>query len=135
MESLRAARGLRFFNATAEKEFEQLPGSVWNLELRNQLDTCAFGDKPVSMIKGSHVSDYEKTYEAGVKAGNGTLEQRETLKKFTKGIDEILGRNQRRQLDLSRKSRMVYAEKSGHSLNQQQPDLVAEEVKWILASL
>jgi hypothetical protein len=69
------------------------------------------------MIKGSHVSDYEKTYEAGVKAGNGTLEQRETLKKFTKGIDEIWGRNQRRQLDLSRKSRMVYAEKSGHSVN------------------
>lgn len=89
----------------------------------------------MSMIKGSHVSDYEKTYEAGVKAGNGTLEQRETLKKFTKGIDEIWGRNQRRQLDLSRKSRMVYAEKSGHSVNQQQPDLVAEEVKWILASL
>ena len=122
-------------NATAEKEFEELPGSVQNLELKKQFDTCAFGDRPVSIIKGSHVSDYEKIYEAGVRAGNGTPEQRETLKRFIEKIDEVWERNQKRQLDLSRKSRMVYANKSGHQVMQQQPELVAEEVKWILSLL
>jgi hypothetical protein len=70
-----------------------------------------------------------------VKAGNGTPEQKDTLKKFIDGVDEIWERNQRKQLNLSKRGRMVYTRESGHQVHMEQPGLIAEEVKWILESL
>jgi len=42
---------------------------------------------------------------------------------------------QRDQLKLSKRGRIVFAEKSGHNVDLTEPDLIAEEVKWVLEQL
>ena len=83
----------------------------------------------------NHTGDWKVVHEAGSKAGNGTTEQREKAGEFLDGIEEIWEKNQKRQLEFSRKAQMVYARDSGRQVNQERPDLVSQEVKWVLDSL
>ena len=118
----------------SKREFEQVPSASMALAEKKQFDGCVLQDRPLSVIKGEHVRDYRLLYENGVKAGNGSTKQRDTLKKWIDGIDEVWEKNQRQQLMLSRNGRMVYARHSGHQVALQQPILVAEEIKWVLDS-
>lgn len=134
-KAIRYANAQESFEATADKEFAELFSSARTLDEKKQFETCAFGDRPVSVIKGRADRDYEMIYEAGVEAGNGTPEERADVRRFNDSIGENLERMQRRQLLLSKRSRMVYAKESGHQVHMQQPELIAEEVKWVIDSL
>ena len=70
-----------------------------------------------------------------MRAGNGTEEQRQTLRKFLDGIMNSYESNLEKLLKLSRMSRMVRAKESGHQVNQEQPDIVAGEIKWAFENL
>ena len=118
----------------SRRESEEIFKSAKVLGEKKQFDGCVLQNRPVSVIKGDTVRDYRLIYEAGVKAGNGTVEQREKLKKWIDDIDEVWGRNQKKQLMLSEKGRMTYARQSGHQVHLEQPELVAEEIKWVLDS-
>ena len=133
-KALRHATAQPSYKATADKEFGEIFTSLAELGSKKQFDTCAFGEMPVSVIKGCAYRDYEMIYAAGVKAGNGTTEQREQYRKFTDSLDGLSETNQRRQLQLSKRGRMVYALESGHQVHMQQPELIADEVKWILSA-
>jgi hypothetical protein len=65
-----------------------------------------------------------------MRAGNGTEEQRQTLRRFLDGIKDSYESNLEKLLKLSRMSRMVRAKESGHQVNQEQPYIVAGEIKW-----
>lgn len=133
-KAIKHANAQDTFTATADKEFAELFASAITLDAKKQFDTCAFGDRPVSVIKGCAARDYEMIYEAGVKAGNGTPEERAEVRRFNDSIDENWEVMQRKQLQLSKRSRMVYAKESGHQVHMQQPELIAEEVKWVMDS-
>jgi pimeloyl-ACP methyl ester carboxylesterase len=121
--------------ATTKKEYGEAVPSLMALDLKKQFDACAFGDRPVSVIKGNQSRDYEMIYKAGVGAGNGTVEEREKVRKFIDGIDETMETLQRKQLQLSKRSRLIDATGSGNQVHMQQPELIAEEVRWVLNSL
>lgn len=93
------------------------------------------GFAPLSVIKGDNKRDIDLIYAAGLKEGNGTKEQQETLKKWLDIIDPIWEKNQKDQLRLSKNGRMVYAKNCGHNVHIQQPATIADEVKWVLGSL
>jgi pimeloyl-ACP methyl ester carboxylesterase len=131
-KEFKRVNALTSHNATGELEEAEILPSAMKLNKKKQFAKCAFGDRPVSVIKADHARDWRRVQEAGEKAGNGTPEQRERLKTIVDGLDEMWERNQKRQLDLSRRSRMVYARESGHQVAQQQPELLAREVKWVL---
>jgi pimeloyl-ACP methyl ester carboxylesterase len=113
-------------------EYSEVLESVQILASKKQYERCALQSRPVSVIRGDHERDWETVYDAGVIAGNGTMEQREAMRDFLDDISETWDRNQEKQLRLSRNGRMVFANESGHQVQQEQPDILAEEVKWIL---
>lgn len=84
------------------------------------------------MVRGGGARDYARIFAAGVAAGNGTVEQRRAfgaLLETWDGVDEML---QREQLGLSGRSRYRKVEDCGHNVHLVRPDVVAEEVAWVL---
>jgi pimeloyl-ACP methyl ester carboxylesterase len=123
------------FSESSKAEYGEIPQSLKILESRKQMENKVLKDCPVSVIRGYRDLDWQKYYEAGLKAGNGTAEQRDTMKIFLDGITDTYEIHQRRLLELSSNSRMVQATDSGHQVNQERPDVVADEVKWVLENL
>jgi len=104
------------------------------LKGKRQFEKCVLGDKPLSVISASGKRDHERIYEKGVEAGNGTEEQR---KEFRKLLDrwDIERELKEEQLRLSRNSRLVVLEDCGHNVQLTRPDVVAEEIRWVMDSL
>jgi pimeloyl-ACP methyl ester carboxylesterase len=115
-------------------EFGALRQTGEDLVAKHQLQNYALEDRPVSVIRAHRELDWQKVYEAGLREGNGTDEQRRTLGDFLKRMGDICRENQTKQLKISRNSRMVEVPDCGHQVNQERPDVVADEIKWILES-
>ena len=102
---------------------------------KRQFERRMMGEKPVSVVRGNSARDYWRIYEEGVRVGNGTEEQqrgfRELLERWD-GVDEEL---QMEQLGLSSRTRYVRVEDCGHNVQLVRPDVVAEEVGWVLRNL
>lgn len=105
------------------------------LKGKRQLDLHILGDRPLSVIQGHRERDFRKLYEAGVAKGNGTKEQQLAVKEALDRMDELDKRLAKDQMRLSRRSRYVVAESSGHEVQATQPELIAEETRWVLESL
>ncbi|MCJ1240317.1 hypothetical protein MMC14_008318 [Varicellaria rhodocarpa] len=121
--------------AATDAEHQEMASSGLILGSKNQLDSTILGDYPVSVIRGDSAMDIRKILNAGVAAGNGTKEQHEKMKFFVDGLAEIDERHQREQLKLSKCGRMVYARESGHNVQITEPEVVAEEIRWIWDTL
>ncbi|OKL63645.1 hypothetical protein UA08_00504 [Talaromyces atroroseus] len=115
-------------------EFAALRQTGEDLEAKRQLQNCALEDRPVSVIRAHREMDWQRVYEAGLKEGNGTEEQRKILGDFLKIMGDICRENQTKLLKLSRKSRMVEVPDCGHQVNQERPDVVADEIQWMMES-
>ncbi|KAK2790362.1 hypothetical protein FQN52_005630 [Onygenales sp. PD_12] len=119
------------------------------LEMKHYINSCAIlGDKkqleaepplldsrPVSVLKGNCVRDHERIYEAGVKLGNGTTEERLAYQRklaLYREKDESL---QKGNLRLSTKNHFAVAEKSGHSVHLTEPGAIFDEVKWVFDNI
>lgn len=90
------------------------------------------GDKPVCVIGGMRSRDWSGMYKAGVLKGNGSEEQRSRVRALIETADEKSESIMRRHLELSTKSKLVFARKSGHFVQMTQPDVVVEGVRWVL---
>jgi pimeloyl-ACP methyl ester carboxylesterase len=99
---------------------------------KRQLDLCVLGDRTLSVIQGHREWDFRKLYEAGVAKGNGTREQQLAVEKTLDRMEELDVRLTKDQMGLSRNSRYVVAESSGHDVQVTQPELIAEEIRWVL---
>lgn len=105
------------------------------LKGKRQLDLHVLGDRPLSVIQGHKEWDFRKLYDAGVAKGNGTREQQLAVKEALDRMEELDEWLTKDQMRLSRRSRYVVAESSGHEVQATQPELIAEETRWVLESL
>ena len=121
--------------AVTEAEYQEMASSGLILGSKNQLNSTILGNYPVSVIRGDSARDIRKILNAGVAAGNGTKEQHEKMKFFVDELADIDERHQREQLKLSKCGRVVYARKSGHNVQMTEPEVVAEEIRWIWDTL
>jgi hypothetical protein len=76
--------------------------------------------------------DYVKLYEAGVKAGHGTENDRATYREIIRTWEEKDSWLQLEQMSMSTNSRSVVAEESGHNVHLTQPEVVADATRWAL---
>ncbi|KAG4428602.1 hypothetical protein IFR05_015913 [Cadophora sp. M221] len=105
------------------------------LKAKRQLETHALGNWPVSVIHANGARDFQTVYDAGVAAGNGTEEERRLFREFIADAVENGGKRAKKILELSsdeRLSRFRETKKSGHNVQMLEPELIAEEVRWVL---
>lgn len=98
-------------------------------------DPPLLGIRPVSVVKGRTYRDFELMLEAGTKAGNGTEEERRQFADMIETYDALDEKWQKGLLGLSRRSRWVRAEKSGHNVQLTEPEVIVQQVKWVLENL
>lgn len=120
---------------TAGEEMKAVSQSAQELASKNQYERQVLKDHPVVVIKGDTTGEFQRVYEAGVAAGNGTEEQRAEMRRILETLTPIEEKLQREQLRLSSSGRYMYATKSGHNVNLTEPELIAEEVKKVFQTL
>lgn len=134
-DALMADEATNKYATIASKEEDEYAASFETLR-KKQL--CGkqplLGDKPLYVIGGMRSRDWNGMYKAGVARGNGSEEQRSRVRTLIKTADEKSESIMRRHLELSTKSKLVFARDSGHFVQMTQPDLVVEGVRWVLDS-
>jgi pimeloyl-ACP methyl ester carboxylesterase len=90
------------------------------------------GERPVSVLAGRAVQDFEKIYQAGLERGNGTEKERSLFREMEEGYEERDNDWQKATMRLSRRSRWRVAGESGHNVQFTQPEVIVEELKWVL---
>ncbi|BCS26740.1 alpha/beta fold hydrolase [Aspergillus puulaauensis] len=98
---------------------------------KQQFRNRALGERPLSVIRANCPRDYERIYEEGVRAGNGTAEQRAAFRALLDRWDGIDCELQEEQLGLSSTTRFVRLRDCGHNVHLVRPDVIVEEVKWV----
>ncbi len=119
----------------AVAEMEAYAESFEMLASQHQLhrDPPLLGGRPLCVIMGRNHGDLKKLYEAGVKEGNGTDAQRSFFRLNLETWDEKDRQLQSEQLSLSHHSRFVVApQESGHNVHLTQPELIVDQVRWVL---
>ncbi|KAJ6075838.1 hypothetical protein N7499_007819 [Penicillium canescens] len=99
---------------------------------KKQFERQALGDKPLSVILCKSVTEYERIFEKGVEAGNGTTAQQRTFRKLLDGWEVAARTLSEEQLRLSSRTHFVYLPDCGHNVHLIRPDVVAEEIRWVL---
>lgn len=119
------------------KEAMVNPQSMYTtLREKKQLERHVLGNYPLSVIMGRKFRDFKMVLEWVKEHGNGSSKEDQDV--FEKGLvgfaamDEELTRDQLRLSAEEAKKRYVYAEKSGHLIPFQEPELIAKEVLWVL---
>lgn len=102
---------------------------------KRQVQTQAMGDKPLSVIRCNGARDYERIYQKGIEAGNGTLQQRLAFRGLLDRWDSIDQTLKEDQLQLSSNAHLVYQPDCGHNIHLVLPEVVAGEIQWILRQL
>lgn len=114
----------------AEQAMEER--SCRELADKHQFENQPLGDSPVVVIKGNSTRDYIRIFMAGIVAGNGTQEQRIAMA----DLISIMGPDeeclQKEQLKLSSTSKYVQTLRRGHNLHITEPEVVADQVRWVL---
>ncbi|KAK5732789.1 hypothetical protein LTR17_010207 [Elasticomyces elasticus] len=121
---------------TAGREVKQYAASGAQLAAKceREYDAGLLGERPVSVIQANYALDLFKTYRAGLAAGNGTDENRVEMRRLIATNNEDDERMERKLSILSSCSRYIKADHLGHSVHMVDPELIADEVKWVLAS-
>jgi pimeloyl-ACP methyl ester carboxylesterase len=101
------------------------------LAAKKQFERQVLGDRAISVIRGSTPRDFQRTYDVGVAAGNGTEEERRMFREYLETADEKDHAWQEEILRLSSFGRFVRTSTSGHNVQLVEPDLVAEEIRWV----
>ena len=116
----------------AQAEAAALVEVCETLGAKEQYQTRALGDKPLSVIRCNSAGEYERIYAAGVAAGNGTEEQREAFRRLLdrwEGIDREI---KEEQLRLSSNTHLVQVPDCGHNVHLVRPDVVRDAIKWVM---
>jgi pimeloyl-ACP methyl ester carboxylesterase len=122
-------------SAAAQAEAAGFVEVCETLGKKRQSETQALGMRPLVVIRCNSERDYRRMYEAGVKAGNGSEEEREGFGKLLERWDRVDWELKRGLLGLSGRARWVEERDCGHNVNITRPDIIAESVRWVLADL
>ncbi|KAJ5613699.1 hypothetical protein N7528_007353 [Penicillium herquei] len=117
--------------ATEAAEMQALPNDRVALTEKNQLERLLLKDYPVSVIVADSPGDFQRIYDFGVAAGNGTEEERAT---FRKCLDKWREMNENWQSDLLKLSRLTKSVllDCGHNVQLLQPQSLIPEIKWAI---
>lgn len=88
--------------------------------------------KPLSVLGGNSKRDHELLYDAGVARGAGTVAQRERFREYLAKWGRCEEEFHRELLNLSSVARYSVTRRSGHNIQLTQPELIADEVRWVL---
>jgi len=105
------------------------------LAAKKQLEMQAMGNRPVSVIHGNTARDFQRIYEAGVEAGNGTEKEREEFREMVDWWHETSTVRSKEILALSSVNNWRDTERSGHNIELIEPGLIVEEIKWVYSQL
>jgi len=100
------------------------------LATKMQFERQILGDRAISVVRGNTPRDFQRMYDAGVKAGNGTEEERRLFREYLENWDERDHAQQEEILKLSTLGRLVRST-GGHNVQMEEPELVAEEIRWV----
>lgn len=101
------------------------------LGAKKQFEKQLLGDHPISVIRANGPRDFQRMYDAGVAAGNGTEEEQALFGEYLSKMDEKDHRWQEEILRLSKSGRLVRAAHSGHNVQMEDPELVVGEIRWV----
>ena len=116
----------------SELEKQDYASSADALAAHKQFDNQVLGSYPVSVVRANTIRELNAILKAATEKGNGTEEQRAQVTKLFATFDTVEEKLQREQLRLSSQGRYFYAEDSGHNVQVYAPDLVVDEIRWIL---
>jgi pimeloyl-ACP methyl ester carboxylesterase len=115
-------------------EYANYQKSCKRLEEKRQFERRVMGDLPVSVVKGNSLGDMQLLLDAAVAKGQGSVEQRAMIEQWL-AKPEVEVELQAAQLQLSSRGRLIHASLSGHDVHLTQPDVISEEVRWIVGVL
>jgi pimeloyl-ACP methyl ester carboxylesterase len=115
----------------AQGESEAYKGSCDKLAEKQQFENKVLGNRPVSVIKGRNEQELQLVLDTAVKLGHGTDEHRSIVRQWLSSPEKEL-QLQEDQLKLSSRGRLVHATKSGHDVQLTEPEIIAQEVMWVL---
>lgn len=116
---------------TALQEYLEYEATADTLARRKQYENVILGDKPISVVKGEELKDTELLLDAAIKKGNGSDFEWDAIRKWI-NMDEEETRLQREQLRLSTNGRFVNARLSGHDVHLTEPEVIVDEIRWVL---
>jgi pimeloyl-ACP methyl ester carboxylesterase len=122
----------------AAQENEAFPGSYRALARKGLLEKKPplLGNRPICVVRGNTHIDYQKLYQAGVAAGNGTEEQRAKYREVVDTWDEKDIGLQKQFFQMSTNGHYIQAPTtSGHNIQLTDPQCIADGVKWTLDNL
>jgi len=132
-DALMAEETTEKYAAIARMEEDEYAASFETLRDKRLSDRQPLlGQKPVHVIGGMRSRDWNGMYKAGVAKGNGSEEQKRRVCELIGTADEKSEIIMRRHLQLSTKSKLVFARESGHFVQMTQPQVVVEGVKWVV---
>ncbi|KAL4797714.1 alpha/beta-hydrolase [Aspergillus venezuelensis] len=100
-----------------------------------QFERQILGDNPLSVIRCDMTKDFRVLYDAGVKKGQGTGEERAKAKEFIETLELFDDELRFTQTRLSNSSRYRTFLEYGHDGVLRKPEIIVDEVKWILQSM
>jgi pimeloyl-ACP methyl ester carboxylesterase len=134
-DALMAEEATAKYATIARKEDDEYAASFETLrDKRLSERQPLLGDKPVCIIGGMRSRDWNGMYKAGVARGNGSEEQRSRVRVLIETADRKSESIMRRHLELSTKTKLMFARDSGHFIQMTQPDIVVDGVRWVLAT-
>ncbi|KAB8228466.1 alpha/beta fold hydrolase [Aspergillus alliaceus] len=116
---------------TSQAESAAVAEVCKTLGSKEQYQRQALGARPLSVIRCRGSQDYQRIYAKGVEAGNGTEAQRTAFRRLLDRWDHFDQQAQEEQLQLSSNSRLTYLPDCGHHVHLLQPEVVADEIRWV----
>ncbi|KFY12367.1 hypothetical protein V492_03924 [Pseudogymnoascus sp. VKM F-4246] len=105
------------------------------LAAKRQLQNQVLGNRPISVIHGNTAQDFQRLYEAGIKAGNGSARERQEFRDTVEFWKETSTLRAKEILSLSSVHNFRDTLKSGHNIQLLEPELIVEELKWVYCHL
>lgn len=121
--------------AAAQVEVDSYMDVCRTLAFKKQFQNRAMGEKPVSVIRCNSARDYERIYKKGVEVGNGTPLQQRGFRDLLDRWEAIDKELKEEQLRLSSTTHLVHLPDCGHNVHLIRPDIVADEIRWVLDQL
>ncbi|KAJ5628022.1 alpha/beta hydrolase fold protein [Penicillium lividum] len=116
----------------AQAEANSLVAVCHTLAEKKQLEKQAMGSRPVSVIRCNGARDYERIYQRGVEVGYGSVQQQKEFRDLLDRWPAVDKDLQEEQLRISSNTRLVYLPGCGHNVHLLRPDVVADEIHWVV---
>lgn len=116
-------------------EWTYYESSLIDLGKHKQLERRALGDRPLSIIVANLARDFQRSLEAGKKAGLGSDEDHALVQDFCDRLPAIELRLAIEVLQLSSLHRLTVTSVSGHLVTYWEPELCVQEIMWCLGRI